>query len=353
MRVKYTLTILLLIAMAMAVGAVSHADTPQVTAGPAQYPMNVTDNFGRTATLPKAPERIVSLSPANTELLFDLGVGGKIVGVDSYSNYPAAANNITRVSGFSDINYELITQVSPDVIFIEDIAGEQAVVRLRSMGFQVIELKNSNLTMLRKNIELMGMATNTAGNATTIIAGIDAQVNQIKSEAASLKLSPKPNVLLVTGLYGDETIYPFGNGTYGDELITLAGGRNAAGNISQYNIMTHEAIISEDPDVIIIPVDAISAPYVQAFQNGSMAWANGLKAVRNGQVYTVDADIVNRPPKIAETGLMIADIIQHYASNVTATPKASPTATPTPGFGAILAIAGLLGVACFIARKIR
>ena len=350
MQAKYVLVAALIIGLAAAL-VPSLAQTPAATG----FPVNVTDDLGVTTTVARAPERIVSLSPANTELLFDLGVGDKIVGVDSYSNYPAAANNITRVSGFSEINYEAITAVAPDLIFVEDIIGEAAVTRLRGMGFPVIELKHSNLTMLKQDIGLMGQATGTPANATALIASIDAVVAQIQSRAAALKLDPKPDVLLVTGLYGDETIYPFGNGTYGDELIRLAGGRNAAGNISQFGIMSHEAIIAEDPDVIIIPVDAISAPYVQAFQNGSMAWANGLRAVRAGQVYTVDADVVNRPPKIADTGLMIANIIREYAANVTATatPGVSPTATPTPGFAAMFALAGLLGAASLIARKAR
>ncbi len=222
MQAKYIIIAILLIAAAAVVAG-------PAAAAASQYPMTVTDNFNMTATLAKAPERIVSLSPSNTELLFELGVGDKIVGTDDYSNYPAAAKNITHVSGFAEVSYEKITAVNPDLIFVDDVIGEAAVTKLRSMGFQVIELKNSNLTMLRKNIALMGMVTNTQDNATAIIAGIDAQVSQIAAKAAALNLSSKPNVLLLTGLYSDETIYPFGNGTYGDELITMAGGRNAAG----------------------------------------------------------------------------------------------------------------------------
>lgn len=344
MQAKYIIITILLIAAAAVVAGPAMAAT-------SQYPMTVTDNFNRTATLAKAPERIVSLSPTNTELLFELGVGDKIVGTDDYSNFPEAAKDITHVSGFAEVSYEKITAVNPDLIFVDDVIGEVVVTKLRSMGFQVIELKNSNLTMLRKNIALMGLATDTSANATAIIAGIDAQVSQIAAKTAALKLASKPNVLLVTGLYSDETIYPFGNGTYGDELITMAGGKNAAAGITQYGVMSHEAIVLQDPDVIIIPVDAISAPSVQAFQNGSMQWANGLTAVKKGQVYTVDADIVNRPAKIADSGVMIADIIQQYAANQTKAPATTPTSTPTPGFEAVFALAGLLGIACLFAGK--
>ena len=94
--------------------------------------MTITDYYNRTATLAQAPERIVSLSAANTEMLFDLGVGDKIVGIDDYSNYPDAAKNITHVSGFAEVSYEKITAANPDVIFAEDIIGEAAVTKLRT-----------------------------------------------------------------------------------------------------------------------------------------------------------------------------------------------------------------------------
>ena len=111
MQAKYIIIAILLIAAAAVVAG-------PAAAAASQYPMTVTDNFNRTATLAKAPERIVSLSPTNTELLFELGVGDKIVGTDDYSNYPAAAKNITHVSGFAEVSYEKITAVNPDVIFV-------------------------------------------------------------------------------------------------------------------------------------------------------------------------------------------------------------------------------------------
>lgn len=316
LQVKYIIIIALLVAASVAISGCSTvtptpSPAPTATPGPAAaFPVTVSDNYGKTATIAQAPQRIVSLSAANTEMLFDLGLGSKIVGVDDYSDYPAEAKNITHVSGYMEVSYEKISAASPDLIFAEDIVGEEAVTKLRSLGYQVIELKNSNLTMIGKNLELMGKATGTAKNATDLASSIDAQVSGIGAKTASLKDSEKPSVLLVTGLFGDETIYPFGNGTYGDELIALAGGRNAASNVSQYTIMSHEAIIQADPDMIIVPVDDISRPYYQAFINGSMTWATGLSAYKNGKVYAVDANIINRPsPRLADAGLIIAKIV--------------------------------------------
>lgn len=344
MRLKYILISALLATLVAGLCGLAAAETTG-------YPVNITDDYGTTVTITKAPERIVSLSPANTEILFDLGLGGKIVGDTEYCNYPAEAVNITHVSGFNTISYEKISAVNPDIIFAEDIVGEEAVKKLRSLGYNLIELKNNNLSAIRHSIEIMGRATGTSANATTLIGNIDKQVSSISARTAGLKESDKPTVLMVVGLYGDDTIYPFGSDTYGDELIRMAGGRNAAANISQYSVMSHEAIIAADPDVIIVPVDAISRPYYQAFMNGSTAWATGLSAYKNHKIYEVDADIMNRPsPRLATAGMMIVDILHPEAvTNATATPAG--TATPTPGFEAVFALAGLLGVVCLFAGR--
>lgn len=311
MQVKYALIVFLLIAAAAVGGCSTVSPTATPTPAPSpQFPLNVTDNEGFVTAIAHAPERIVSLSPANTEMLFDLGLGSKIVGDTEFCDYPPEAKNITHVSGFQDVSFEQIATVNPDLIFAEDIVGQAAIDRLRAMGYPVIGLKNSNLSTIRQNIGLMGQATGTEANATALIASIDGQVGNISAKTAGLNASQKPSVLLVTGLYGDGTIYPFGNGTYGDELIALAGGKNAAGNISQYSIMSHEAIIQADPDLIIVPVDDISRPYYQAFVNGSVAWATGLSAYKNGKIYEVDANILNRPsPRLADAGLIIARIV--------------------------------------------
>lgn len=347
MQPKYMIMTALLALSVAALCGPAIADTPAATG----FPVSITDDYGFTTTIAKAPERIVSLSPANTEILFDLGLGSKIVGNTEFCNYPAEAMNITHVSGFNTVSYEKIAAVNPDIIFAEDIVGEEAVTKLRSLGYSVIELKNNNLSAIRHSIEVMGRATGTSDNATALIDKIDARVASISARTAGLDESEKPSVLMPVGLYGDDTIYPFGSNTYGDELIRLAGGRNAAGDISEYSVMSHEAIIAADPDIIIVPVDDISRPYYQAFRNGSVAWATVLSAYKNNKIYEVDADVVNRPsPRLADAGLLIVDIL-HPTTSPTPVPATSPTATPAPGFETVFALAGLLGVACLLAGR--
>ena len=114
MQAKYSVVIALLVAVFVAVCGCSSTVTPVPTPVPmSQYPMTVSDYYGQTATIARAPERIVSLSPVNTEILFDLGAGNRIVGDTDYCDYPPEAKNITHVSGFNSISIEKITGSQP------------------------------------------------------------------------------------------------------------------------------------------------------------------------------------------------------------------------------------------------
>jgi iron complex transport system substrate-binding protein len=318
MQARYIIVTALLVAVVALVCGCSGTATPTATpatptpGAASQYPMTVSDYYDRTATIASEPQRIVSLSAANTEILFALGLGSKIVGVDDYSDYPAEAKNITHVSGFSSVSYEKITAANPDLIVAEDIVGEEAVTKLRSMGFPVIELKNSNLTMIRKNIELIGKVTNTATNATTLVGGIDKKIADISAKTAGLNESQKPNVLLLTGYLTGLEIYPYGTGTYGDELLKLTGARNAAKNITLYAVMSNEAIVQADPDYIIIPVDGVMCTMsdYNYFKYVNESWMKDLKAVKNGKVMMVDGNLFLRPgPRTPEAGIDLAKVI--------------------------------------------
>ena len=350
MKFRYVTIISVLLVLFSMMSGYALADN-QTTAATATFPMNITDVFGVTTTIDKAPERIVSLSPANTEILFGIGLGSKIIGTDDYSDYPAEAKNITHVSGYSGVSYEKIMAANPDLIFAEDVIGEAAVTSLRDKGLKVIEVKNNNISAIKKNILLMGKVTGAESNATALVSDMDARLSNISSKASQLNESQKPTVLLLAGYLSGQPIYVYGSNTYGDELITLAGGKNAAGNIVEYKVMSSEVIISQDPDYIIVPVDGLMTTEkdFSDLKNGNESWMQGLKAVKNGHVISVDGNLMMHPgPRLTDAGLIIAEAIHPV---VTATPTTAPAPTAAPGFEPVLALAGLLGIAYLVARK--
>jgi len=304
------LTIILSICIVAAMLALCGCTTTSPQSSSA--PINVTDNFGRVITLSHMPERIVSLSPANTEILFAIGAGDKLVGGTDYDDYPAEAKNLTHVSGFSGVSYEKIGNVSPDVIIAEDMTSQDAVSKLENMGYPVIVLKNSNMTSIENNILLMGNVTGTEDNATAIVKSIDSRTAAITSKTAGLNDSQRPSVLLLAGYVPGESIYVYGSGTYGADLITQAGGTNAAANISDFKVMSSEAIASADPDYIIVPVDGIMTTNdsFNQFKNGSLAWVTSMKAYKSGHIIMVDGNLMGRPgPRLPDAGMDIARAI--------------------------------------------
>jgi len=353
MKFWYVTIITVLLVLFSAMSGYALAEN-QTTTAAATFPLNVTDTFGITTTIDKAPERIISLSPANTEMLFGIGMGSKIVGTDDYSDYPAEAKNITHVSGYSGVNYEKIMAVNPDLIFAEDVIGPEAITSLRDKGLKVIEVKNNNISSIKKNILLMGKVTGAESNATALVSDMDARLDNISAKAGQLNETQKPTVLLLAGYLSGQPIYAYGSNTYGDELITITGGKNAAGDLFEYKVMSSEVIIAQDPDYIIVPVDGTMTTErdFNDIRYGNESWMKGLKAVKNGNVVWVDGNLMMHPgPRLTEAGLIIAEAIHPAAATPTPTTAPTATATATPGFEPVLALAGLLCIAYLAMRK--
>jgi iron complex transport system substrate-binding protein len=207
------------------------------------------------------------------------------------------------------VSFEKVATIDPDIIFAEDIIREDAVNRLKGMGYKVIVFMNDNLTMIRKNIVEMGKATGTVSNATAIVNDMDRLINEIGSKVQQEDNASKPKILLLAGYVAGKEIHPYGSGTYGDEIISLVEGKNAAGNITGFKVISPEVIVREDPDYIVIPVDGNMATVYDYnyFRNGTDNWMKGLKAVKNGNVIMVEGNLFTRPgPRIPDAALAIA-----------------------------------------------
>jgi len=350
MQVKYVIIVAMMIVAVAALAAPAGAA--------ASYPMTVTDNFGRNVTIAHAPQRIVSLSSANTEILFALGAGGRIVGDTQYDTYPPEAANITHVGGFADtlgnIDIESIVNVTPDLIICEDAISEKAVNQLTGMGYPVIVLKNSNISMIESNIRLIGQATDTSSNATALVNGMESQFSAIRARTAGLTDAQRPSVLFMAGYLQGQEIYVYGKDTFGDELVQMAGGKNVVTQ-SGYPVISPEAIISADPDWVIIPVDGAMCTMddYNYFKNGSDTRFAALSAIKDGHVVMTDGLVEYPGPRLPAAAQEVYQAINPGASytvtpagNATAVPTAS--STPAPGFEGLVALTGLLGVGCLI-----
>lgn len=254
------------------------------------------DDIGRKVTVIK-PERLVSLTPSSTEILFALGLGDKVVGVDDYSNYPAAALKIDKVGAYDKPILEKIVALKPDLVLADSI-HEEAVKRLEEMGISVAVVFPSDLEEVLTGIRWIGIATGARDRAVELEAELTERIRLVDEKVASIPEQERPWVYYEVS---SEPIMTAGPKTLSSELMVRAGGCNIAHDAAtDYPEFSPEAIVSRNPDVIIFPeihgTDAVEVETIKA----RPGWGT-VKAVQNGRLYSIDADILSRPgPRVVE-----------------------------------------------------
>ncbi len=251
------------------------------------------DYYNRKHIISPNPQRVVSLSPGITELLFDLGVGDRIVGRTDFCLYPQNAKNIPSVGGISDANLELIVAKQPDIIFAASMVSRQMVERLEDLGFRVVCLpERKKIGQVYETVGLLGEIFQKKELADSLIENMKAQIECSKT------LIPKgnrPTVYYVVG-FGDSGDFTCGGDTFIDEIISLAGGENIAKQIKGWSIGKEEIFARQPQYIIIRKQDAerfvATAPY------------NRLEAVKEGRVLGIESSIMDcqslRTPQAVE-----------------------------------------------------
>ncbi len=264
--------------------------------------LTIIDDLGREVTIEGTPSKIVSLAPSNTEILFALGLGDKVFGVTEYCNYPEEASAKEKVGGYSGVDIEKVVAINPDLILAEDLHKQEVIPALEQLGFTVIALVPHNLQEIMDSITLLGMITGTEAAASQIVDDISQKIKAITDVTDGLTEEDKVKVLYVIW---HEPIMSVGTDTRIHELIEKAGGINIAEVAGEgYPTLALEEIISINPQVIIVN-DDMSLDAILDDERLS-----GVDAVVNGKVYTINADLTNRPtPRIVEGLEIIAEMI--------------------------------------------
>ena len=273
-----------------------------------RIPVATIDDLGDTVALEAVPQRIVSLAPSNTEMLFSLGLGDWVVGVTEYCNYPQAADRIERVAGFSTLNAEKVASVEPDLVLAargNDLEGLQTI---RQMGIPVFALDVRSVEQLIAAVGRLGRLTGATSSSTDLAQRLRVRVDRVRRAVARIDADP-PRVLW--GYWG-EPIYTAGGGTIIDNVIHLAGGQNVARSApGSWPQISLESLVALAPEVII----TTSSPGGAGAMAGQIerlrtleGWKS-LPAVRAGRVHFVDADLLTRPgPRLVEALEQLAAI---------------------------------------------
>ncbi|MDP2873364.1 MAG: ABC transporter substrate-binding protein, partial [Bacillota bacterium] len=210
--------------------------------------VTVTDDAARQVAVPKRVQRVVSLAPSATEILYAVGAGGQVVGVDAYSNYPAAALDIAKVGDYAQVSMESVVALKPDVVLASSLHGT-LLAQMEQLGLKVLFVEPRDMQGVYKDIELVGKVTGHETEAGRVISDMKAQLAAVASKLAGLSAEERPVVYYEVWA---DPLMSAGPKTYTHEVIQLAGGNNLAHDAEvDYPILTSELIVARNPAVIV------------------------------------------------------------------------------------------------------
>jgi iron complex transport system substrate-binding protein len=284
------------------------ACAPQATEPAAQTGLIFTDGLGREVTLNGPAQRIVSLAPSNTEILFAIGAGDQVIGRDQLSDFPEEAIAVTDVgSTFDDLNTESIVSLEPDLVLAAEINTPEQVKQLEDLGLTVYYLKNPlTLEEMYGNLEIVARLTGHTEEAAALIDSLKARVAAVDEKIAPL--SARPGVFYELDGTDPAKPYTAGKGTFITQLIDRAGGYNIASELDGYPQLSLEQVVAADPAFIILGDARYGVTPESIAQRPG--WEN-LSAVRNGNVFPFNDDLVSRPgPRLVDALEELAKLLR-------------------------------------------
>ncbi len=278
----------------------SATEVPETLAEVTNYPVTITDSEGTEVTFDSEPMKVVSMAPNITEMIYQLGLESKLVGRTDYCDYPEQALGIETVGTLREPDIEKIISLEPDVVIASTHFSEEANKKLTDLGVKVIVLyEEFEIEGVYSIITSMGTIFNVNEVAATAVNDMIKSITETKSRIEGLDI---PSVYYVVG-YGENGDYTAGGDTFIGQMISLAGGNNIAQDILGWSY-TLESLVEADPDIIIISED-MKADF-EAAEN-----YKDLSAVKNGHVYGINKDLVERQGYRNAEGLRTLAEIMH------------------------------------------
>jgi iron complex transport system substrate-binding protein len=308
-RISFALAFLALICALLLAACGSSGATGGTSTGSTK-PLLEKDANGTAITIPATPpQRIVSLTAGNSEMLAAMGAGSRIVAVDSTTNYPTDLADKPKVSdpATGAVNVEQVVALKPDLVLSWNHFSGDADQKLMQAGVTVIDLPGMDLSGTLTEMRLVGQLTHEEKTANALVDGLQKRIDAVKSKVAS---APPLSVYMEVG-YTPAPPYAFGAGSFGDEVIKLAGGMNIFGTETSgggYPAVSDERIIAANPTVIILTEDPAYGGDPQAVGKRP-GWAD-LAAVKNGKVYAINPDPIQRPgPRLVDALEQVAKLL--------------------------------------------
>jgi iron complex transport system substrate-binding protein len=274
--------------------AASPADATVRPTPASAFPLTFTDSGGTTVTFTEAPKRIISYSPGATEVLFAVGAGGQVVGVDKFSDYPPETNSRTRLE-YSKPAPEPALALQPDLVIMAS-RQEGQVKQFRELGMRVLLLAEpADLAGVLEQIRSLGKLTGHPAEGEKLAGELDQRIRAVQARIASVSQGP----LVFFEVSAD--LYTAAPNTFVGALLTLTKARNIAqGATTQFPQLSAEVVISAGPAVILLADAGETGGQSLDTVKSRPGWAN-IPAVKNSRVIAVDGNIFSRPgPRVVD-----------------------------------------------------
>ncbi len=274
-------------------------DEPEEEPEASSEPIVLVDGLGREVTLEQPAQRIISLAPSITEVLFAIGAGDQVVGREDFSNYPEEALELPSIGGnFGELNTEAIVALEPDLVLAADLTTQEQVQALEDLGLTVFLLANPvDLQGMYDNLRTAAQLTGTEGETEELIESLTSRVDAVVETISGAETTP----LVFYELDSTDPSAPWtsGPGTFIDTLITMAGGANVGANFEGAWVqVSSEELLVQNPEIIILG-DAIWGVTVESVE--ARAGWEGIAAVQTGQIYPFNDDLASRPgPRLVD-----------------------------------------------------
>ncbi len=258
-----------------------------------KFPLTVKDASGVDVVLEKEPQRIVSIAPAETEVLFALGLGDRVVGVTDWCDYPAEAKTKSKI-GDMNSNLEAILALNPDLIIGGYTLNTEAIKKLRELKQTVFTVEPKTIEQVKERIVQVGLITNRQTEAEQLVESMNTKIDTVANAVSKLSENEKKKIYLEF-----DAMWTVGQGEFGHDLIGMAGAINVAKDKQGWLEVNDEFVIKQNPDVIVYASYTKDNAVAEVIKKRN-GWA-AITAVKDNQVLGIDANLLSRPgPRIAD-----------------------------------------------------
>ena len=277
-------------------GSTSGGDLPEAGV----YPMTLTDGIGNTVVIEEEPDKIASLSPSCTEILYELGLGDKMVGVSTWCTYPEETANVEKIGDTFSVNIEKLIEMETDLVFVSGHAGSDAVSALGQAGIAVYTTSTVTLDDIYHNINVMGAMTNTADKAAEIVADMQADAEGLQETYAAF--DTKKVFIDLGDLYSTSKVDYLGHS------LSMLNVENIAYEYDYTSPrLSAETVIAQNPDVYIVLSSEADFVMPDGFEE--------IKAFKEGNVHYIPYDdprvdmITRDGPRFVEGLKVLGDLV--------------------------------------------